>query len=258
MSNSEAKFGRLTPDQWGTSMPAHSSSFKKGPWYYRDTEAIMITYLTDEEAALSILPSDLELVQPAMAFMVIEYNHFSTSGGPYGEVYTGILCQYKGQVYGYVNGVYVTTENALVPGREVWGFGKKMAHRIELIKHGTGEIEGVVEIKPGHIAAKAFIHPQINLSADVLEEMPLCVLKIIPSVEGGEPDVAKLNKVSFGGPPHKGPDGKDELYSGDATLEVDNISDVNLPVHEIVDAKYIRMTADLPYGETLIDYKAKK
>jgi len=255
MSNSEAKFGRLTQENWGSTMPAHKPSYKKGPWFYRDTEAVMITYLTDENMALDILPSDLELVQPATAFMVIEYNHFTTSGGPYGEVYTGVLCQYEGQVYGYTNAVYVTTENALTLGREVWGFGKKMAHRIELIPHGTGEIEAVVEVKPGQIAARAFILPDTNLPGSVLEEMPLAVLKIIPGVEGGEPDVAKLNTVSFGGPPHKGPDGKDELYSGEASLEVDKISDVNLPVLQVVDAKYMRMTADLPYGETLIDYK---
>lgn len=256
MSDNEPKYGRLTPDRWGTTMPAHKPSYKKGPWYYRDTEALMITYLTDEDAALDILPSDLALVEPVMAFMVIEFNHFSTSGGPYGEVYTGILSQYQGQVYAYANAVYVTTENALTAGREIWGFGKKMAHRVELIRHGTGEIEGVVETKPGHIAAKAFFLPDSNLPASALEEMPLAVLKIIPGVEGEAPDVAKLNCVSFGGPPHQGPDGKDEVYGGEATLEVDKISDVNLPVLQVVDAKYIRMTADLPYGKTLIDYKA--
>ncbi|NIB42251.1 acetoacetate decarboxylase family protein [Pseudomaricurvus alkylphenolicus] len=255
MDSNTSKFGRLTPKNWGETMPAHSPSYKKGPWFYRDTEAVIVTYLTDEEAALDILPSDLELVQPATAFMVIEFNHFSTSGGPYGEVYTGILCQYEGQVYGYTNAVYVTTENALTLGREIWGFGKKMAHRIELIRHGTGEIEAVVEVKEGQIAARALITPETNLPASVLEEIPLAVLKIIPGVEGEEPDVAKLNRVCFGGPPHKGPDGKDEVYSGEASLEVDKVSDVNLPVIQVVDAKYVRMVADLPYGETLIDYK---
>jgi acetoacetate decarboxylase len=251
-----AKQGRLTPDKWGTTMPAHKPAYKRGPWYYRDTEAVMLTYLTDEDAALDVLPSELELVEPAVAFMVIEVNHFTTSGGPYGEVYTGILCQHQGQVYGYTNAVYVTTENALTMGREIWGFGKKLAHRIELIKHGTGEIEAVVEVKPGHIAAKAFILPDTNLPASAMEALPLAVLKVIPDVEGGDtPALAQLNSVLFFGVPHKGPDGKDELYGGAATLEVDRISDVNLPVRQIVDAKYMRMTADLPYGKILKTYQ---
>ena len=257
MSQDPGKHGRLTQEKWGPTMPVHKPSYKKGPWYYRDTEAVMITYLTDEEVALDILPSDLVLVQPATVVMVIEVNNFSTSGGPYGEVYTAILCSYQGEMYGYTNAVYVTTENALIAGREIWGFGKKLAHRIELIKHGTGEIEAVVETKPGHIAAKAFFFPDRNLPASDLAGLPLAVLKVIPGVEGGEPDVAKLNSVSFGGPPHKGPDGKDELYGGDATLEVDRISDLNLPVLDVIDAKYVRMTADLPYGRTLIDYRSR-
>lgn len=250
-----AKTGRLTPDKWGTTMPAHSASYKKGPWYYRDTEAVLVTYVTDEDAALDVLPSELELIEPATAFMVIEFNHFTTSGGPYGEVYTAILCQHEGQTYGYTNAVYVTTENALTIGREVWGFGKKLAHRIELIRHGTGEIEAVVEVKPGHFAAKAFFLPDTNLPATALEALPLAVLKISPDVEGGDkPAVAQLNSVLFAGIPHKGPDGKDELYGGSATLEVNRTSDLNLPVLQIVDAKYTRMTADLPYGKILKTY----
>jgi len=255
MSDIETTPGRLTPDQWGLTMPAHSPAYYEGPWYYRDTEAIMLTYLTDEDAALDLLPSDMELIQPATAFMVLEFNNFSTSGGPYGEVYTGVLCMFEGQVYGYTNAVYVTTENALTMGREIWGFGKKLAHRIELKQLGTGEIEGVVELHEGNIVARAVMQPVRNESASVMDELPLAVLKIIPDVAGGtKPAVAQLNSVLFTGVPHKGPDGKDELYSGSATLEVSPHSDVNLPVLEIVDAKYMRMTADLPYGKVLKSY----
>ena len=255
MSDNEPKFGRLTPDHWGETMPAHSASYGRGPWYYRDTEAIMLTYLTDEDAALDILPSDMELVQPATAFMVIEFNHITTSGGPYGEIYTGILATFEGQVYGYTNAVYVTTENALTQGREIWGFGKKIAHRIALNRLGTGEVEAVVELHEGFIAARAIMRPERNESASILEDLPLAVLKLIPDVEGGpEPALAQLNSVLFTGVPHKGPDGKDELYSGTARLEVSQLSDVNLPVGQIVDAKYMRMTADLPYGKILKTY----
>jgi hypothetical protein len=35
---------------------------------------------------------------------------------------------------------------------------------------------------------------------------------------------------------------------------VSELSDVNLPVGQIVDAKYMRMTADLPYGKILKTY----
>lgn len=255
MSEGVGKRGRLTRDQWGAAMPAHSPAYSKGPWYYRDTEAIMLTYLTDEDAALNLLPEDMELVEPATAFMVIEMNHFSTSGGPYGEVYTGVLATYEGEVYGYTNCVYVTTENALTIGREVWGFGKKLAHRISLAQLGTGEIEAVVELHPGLVVARALMLPERNEPASKLEAFPLAVLKIIPDVSGSStPAVAQLNSVLFVGTPHRRADGKDELYSGRAHLMVSDFSDLNLPVLQMLDAKYMRMTADLPYGKNLKDY----
>ncbi len=255
MNDTQSKFGRLSPDKWGETMPAHSASYTRGPWYYRDTEAIMLTYLTDEDAALDILPSDLELVQPATAFMVLEINNITNSGGPYGEVYTGILAMFEGQVYGYTNAVYVTTENALTQGREIWGFGKKMGHSIQINRLGTGEVEGVVEVHDGFVAARTIMRPERNESASILEELPLAVLKVIPDVAGGaKPAIAQLNSVSFTGVPHKGPDGKDELYSGSAQMEVSPMSDLNLPVLQMVDAKYMRMTADLPYGKVLKTY----
>ena len=102
-----AKKGKLTPDKWGPFMPVHNSLSAKGPWFYRDTECVLVEFLTDPEYALSILPSDLELYEPATAFMVIETNHWTTLG-PYSEVYNGILCTWKGELYAYVPGVYVT------------------------------------------------------------------------------------------------------------------------------------------------------
>ena len=112
-----AKKGKLTPDKWGPFMPVHNSLSHKGPWLYRDTECVLVEFLTDPDYALSILPSDLELFEPATAFMVIETNHWTTLG-PYSEVYNGILCTWKGDLYAYVPGVYVTGENSQILGRE--------------------------------------------------------------------------------------------------------------------------------------------
>ena len=119
-----AKTGRLTPDKWGPFAPAQNSIAQRGPWLYRDTETVMVEFLTDEDSALDLMPPELELVEPATAFMVIETNHWTTIG-PYGEVYNGILCNWQGELHAYVPGVYVTGEGSQIVGREVWGFGKK-------------------------------------------------------------------------------------------------------------------------------------
>ena len=139
-------------------MPAHNSIAQKGPYYYRDTETVVIEWATDEEAVLDIMPAELELFEPATAFMVIETNHWTTIG-PYSEVYNGILCTWKGELYGYVPGVYVTGEASQIVGREIYGFGKKRAHRVEVISHNDGQIEAVMDVKPGDRAVRAMMRP---------------------------------------------------------------------------------------------------
>jgi acetoacetate decarboxylase len=246
-----AKYGRLQPEDWGPFMPAHNSTSDRGPWYYRDTESVVIQFLLDEDAALDVLPSDLELVEPASGFIVIETNHRTTLG-PYSEVYNAILCTYGGETYGYVPGVYVTAENSLVVGRETYGFGKKLAHRIELTHIGNGTVEAAVDVLPGDGAVRATIRPSTNLPPEALASLPLICLRIVPDAEGGDkPALAQLVSVLFEANPVVGSDGKAEVYGGRTHLEYGAPSDVNVPFTDIVDAVYARFHADLPYGKVL-------
>ena len=70
--------GRLTTDKWGKSMPAHNS-IGGAPYYYRDTECVMVEFTTDIDYALDLMPPELEIIEPASAFMVIETNHWTTN-----------------------------------------------------------------------------------------------------------------------------------------------------------------------------------
>jgi acetoacetate decarboxylase len=251
MVHADGTRGRLTPEQWNRMMPPNCSHDNEGPWYYRDVEVVSLTYLTDENAALDILPDDLELVLPATAFLMISRNHWSTNG-EYGEVFTGVVCKYDNEIYGYVSGSYVTSPLVMTLGREIFGFGKKYATNIDLKLLANGQMQALVEIIPGHIAAKAVVELQANEAASTLQSFPFICLKLIPDAEGGDkPSLAQLVSTTFAAIPHVGPDGKSEIYSGPATLEVDGTSDLGLPILRVIDGKYMRMTADLPYGRVL-------
>lgn len=246
-----AKYGKFTPAQWGPFMPAHNSLSQKGPWYYRDTECIVVEFELDERWCLEVLPSDLELFEPAMGFMVIETNHWTTLG-PYSEVYSGILCKWRGELHAYVPAVYVTGENSQIVGREVWGFGKKRAHRIELTRHDTGEIEAVMEVKPGQRALHAMMRTAVNESADSIGTLPLICLRICPDAEGGSrPALAQLVSVLFSAKPLIGSDGRAEVYSGAGWMNFDSPSDARMPIGRILSCKYAHFNADLPYGKVL-------
>lgn len=249
-----AKKGLLTPAAWGLQMPVHNPISQPGPWYYRNTECVFVEFETDIDAALAVLPSELELLEPASAFMVIETNHWSTVG-PYSEVYVGILCTFEGEVYAFCPGVYVTGEKSLVLGREIWGFGKRMPDRIELLRHGNGTVEAHLDVQPGDRALRAVMTPSVH--ENELGGVPLICLKVIPDAEGGmTPALAQLVSVTFKSDPVIGTDGKAEVFSGPGHMQFDVPSDVAFPVTKVTKCTYAYFNADLPYGRVLKTYSA--
>lgn len=252
------KHGTLKTADWGALMPAHSPLAHRPPYYYRDTEMVMVQFATDEAAALALMPVELELIEPATAFLVMEQNHWTTIGG-YGEVYLGIMCLWNGEPHAYVPGVYVTGENSQILGREIWGFGKKRCGRFEIRKHDNGEVEAIMDINPEDRALRAVMKPQTNAGADILAPIPLICLKVIPDVAGGAaPALAQLTSVTFKAEPYVGVDGKAEVFTGPAALEMTVPSDVNIPVLEVQGGIFARFTADLPYGKVLKTYAASE
>jgi acetoacetate decarboxylase len=253
-----AKNGRLTPKAWGPFMPVHNSNSQKGPWYYRDIECVLIEFETDPDYVLNILPSDLELYEPAIAFIVLETNR-NTTVGDYSEVYNGVLCKWKGEVYAYIPGVYVTGENALVLGREIWGFGKKLAKRIEIIRHQDGQVEAAMDVKAGDRALRALVRTARMEPADSIAPIPMICLRVVPDAEGGDkPALAQLITVLPVNKPIIAPDGRPEIYSGPGHLQFDSPSDAQLPIRKILSCKYARLTSDLPYGKILKTYSDKE
>ncbi len=251
-----AKNGKLKASDWGRFMPVHNPVSQPGPWYYRKTECVVVEFETDADAALAVMPAELELVEPATAFMVIETNHWSTVG-PYSEVYVGILCTFQGEMYAYVPGVYVTGEKSLICGREVWGFGKRLPSRIELLRHDNGTVEAQMDVSPGDRALRAIMTPSVNETG--LASVPLLCLKVIPDAEGrAEPALAQLISVSFTAEPVIGSDGKAEVFSGPGDMRFDTPSDVAFPVRQVTKCTYAYFNADLPYGKIEKTYTAEE
>lgn len=253
-----SKMGKLTPAQWGRFMPVQNPQSQKGPWLYRDTECMVIEFETDAEAALAMIPSELELLEPATAFMVIETNHWTTLG-PYSEVYVGIVCMFKGQVCAYTPGVYVTGENSQIVGREIFGFGKKRPHKIELISHGNGTVEAIMEVLPGDRALRATMMPAVNEPPESLVALPLIGLRIVPDAEGGsKPTLAQLVEANFVAEPIIGSDGRAEVYTGPGHISLETPSDVQFPVHRVTKATYAHFNAVLPYPKVIKTYSEEE
>lgn len=126
--------------------------FPKGPeadhpWWWKDSDSVSMIYLTPEAAAAAVLPSEFSLprtpVEGLAAAVLLFGKYRGGTLDPYNEVILQIPSLYKGQLYFYVPAIYVTTDKALVSGRELFGFPKKLAP-IELDSLGaqfTGSLE---------------------------------------------------------------------------------------------------------------------
>jgi acetoacetate decarboxylase len=127
--------GQLTKSNFGPFIPSYAPTypaFDKEPWKWLDIDVVLIDYLTNAEAAAQWLPAECNLLaiplapgQSAMKMLWANYR-----GGtlpPYKEVIQQIPCIYKGELKLYVAQIWVTTDSAMVSGRELGGYPKKLA-----------------------------------------------------------------------------------------------------------------------------------
>lgn len=127
--------GTLSPEEyttgpmpyWGPTYPA------KGPYFYRDTDMVVVAYATDADKAAALIPKELDLVKiaalPGQAPVNLVFAKYRENDqiGPYMEMIVNIPVLYKGQLYLYVPAIYVDNDAALTAGREFGGYPKKMA-----------------------------------------------------------------------------------------------------------------------------------
>lgn len=250
----KVKNGWLTPSDFGESMPVTSPLYPRGPYYYRDCRSLTFIYQTDEEACLSRMPAELELVEPATAVLVIAEN-FCTVGGTCNDAYMGFMCKYKGEPMVFSAILYEDKEAPAAIGREIYGYPKKHCEKIEFSSLGAGEVRATVDLLEGHRLLTATMRPSQIEPAEFHVNLPMVMLKIVPDAEGSKtPSLAQLVKSRFDTTPMVGQDGTAEIFTGPGQVHFDQPSDIAVPVRQMVSASVMRFNAYFPYGEILKTY----
>jgi len=100
---------------------------------YGNIDYVCVAFATDAEKAAALIPKELELItipglpgQCAVNLVFAKYRECDL--GPYMEVIVSFPVLHKGQGYGFITGIYVDNDAALLAGRELGGYPKKMAH----------------------------------------------------------------------------------------------------------------------------------
>jgi len=246
-----AREGRLTKDKFGYGMPVDAPLYAKPPIYYQNMKTISITYRTDPEAAIEMLPEGLMLPEPAVAVLLFIFYPFSTLG-PYEEVILGLPCFWKGQPKFYIPHIVVNSDIPQVAGREIWGYPKKMA-TITIETEGD-IIWGKMERPAGHLICSAGIRPEIPVKVNQNTVGGGGVsLRVIPSPEeGASPSLAELIEI---------PSRNFELlesWTGPGWAQFHSDSDIDpwhkLPIQKIVNAEYRIANQELGYGKIIKKY----
>jgi acetoacetate decarboxylase len=134
--------GLLKKQDFGFCIPAVGPLYKNpGVFTWKDSDFVLIDYLTDAKSAAAFLPEQISTFPiaelPGYASVKQVWAHYRESSvGPYDELIILIPCLYKGALHLYNPLIYVTTDEAMSSGREVGGYPKKIGE-IQLEQFGN-------------------------------------------------------------------------------------------------------------------------
>lgn len=118
--------------------------FKQYEKGYELAEAKIITamFITTREAIERVLPPPLEPGDTLGASAYVAEFHSPSFCPPYNEAAVFIPCKYKGEAGSYCLSMPVDNDMAMIGGREIYGYPKKIAESISVTRTGT-EVYGV-------------------------------------------------------------------------------------------------------------------
>ena len=233
-------------------MPLSNPSYPPGPYRFTGREYMIITYRTDLDALMRVVPEPLEVVEPIVKYEFIRMPD-STGFGDYTESGQVIPVRIHGELGGYVHLMFLNDHPPVAGGRELWGFPKKLANPNLEVERDTlvGTLDyGRVRIATGTMSFK---HRELDVTA-VMKSLsePGFQLKIVPHVDGS-PRICELVRYRLRDISLKG------AWTGPAGLELHPhaLAPVaQLPVREVIAATHLVADLTLGLGEIIHDYLA--
>ena len=125
--------GTLSPAEYTTKVEPHWGETYPMIAGYGNIDYVCVAFATNADKAAALIPKELELIpipglpgQSAVNLVFAKYRECDL--GPYMEVIVSFPVLHKGQGFGFITGIYVDNDAALLAGRELGGYPKKMAH----------------------------------------------------------------------------------------------------------------------------------
>lgn len=218
-----------------------------------DVTMIMAMFRTNQEAIKRVLPPPLKPPPTPTCSIYIAEFHKTNFGPPYNEAALFLSSQYNGELGNYCISMPVTKDNAMWGGRETYGFPKKIAETIQVIR--KGKVATGTCIRRGYTLFKLTVEIIGPLTQDI-PTSPNYLIKAFTSTTGEGFDSPPLliqqhNEIDWGKP--KIGQGKLELGKS----PYDPIHEI--PIDEVLMAAYTtKMQIWMKPGKILTQIDAKE
>jgi acetoacetate decarboxylase len=147
---------------------------------FYDAEMVYVMFRTDPEVVKRIVPEPLKpSAEPSAAAFVARYPKTSF-GSVYNEAALFVTVEHAGEMGGYCLAMPVTEDMALIGGREVFGFPKKIADEISLERTENGVRGRCVR------RGVELIDLSMPFEEEVEPEKAVEMLRALAGQEGGE------------------------------------------------------------------------
>lgn len=203
------------------SIPASGAMYGAAPeWFWKDTDIVVVDYLTDAKSATAFLPEGMTTLPIAelpgySAVKQIWARYGDSSFGPYNEFFIVIPALYKGQMSLYNPLIYVDRDSAMAGGCEIGGWPKKIGE-IRMERSGSGyqlsfarngkqlasaemqvgsklfstPLPANTEVHLSYPYNMTFPRPAPTAQPQATIPMPTTTVKLIPGVGGDNPPPA--------------------------------------------------------------------
>lgn len=244
-------FGKINEKNIGYSMPVDAPYYNPLPHYFHNVSRYVIKYETDREAALSLLPDCLELVEPATAVLAMGHYEFC-SVGTFDEGWLGIVVKFNGKTHVYVPHIICSNDLAVVAGREVIGFPKKYGY-VDYYTEGD-TILGRVKRPSDWVLVESLFKPQKALDPATFKGNSLVCLRVIPNPNPDEANKPSLVEVIES----ESTAVVKDYWKGTGTINFPTHSEIDpwhkLKVKEYIDADYVVNDITVHRGNILHKY----
>lgn len=181
------------------SMPRQCGLYPPPPYHYPRARLLFAFFQCPPEIKQQYLPPEFKAQRGSDVILIAEYP--DSTIGPYNENVILLSCKYNRKPVMFVFNIYVTTDEALTAGREIWGYPKKLCDiylspiqdnkvRGNLTRKGTKFLDVEIDLNDA---------PSVVDVKSILGTYPVCNLKIIPDVaDNSKPALRQLTATDMG------------------------------------------------------------